>query len=416
MLIQFNFKNFRSFRDDATLDLSAAKVTEMKHHVYERSNEKILPIACIMGANASGKTNVYEAFHYMTTFVRNSFAYENDEDAPLAYPEPTPFLFDAKSKDKGSSFEVYFLLNDLDNKIYNYGFTVNKEGIQEEWLHTKSKTASEYRPVLKRTKHSLKIHGAAKSYFKNIEMAMTERTLVVSLGAKLRIPPFVQIREWFMNHEFANYGDPVENLFLTQRLSSDFVERRQTQEDMIRFISTFDPSIIDFSVEKIDNEEQGIRIDAFHRMADSNEKTSIPLETESAGTLKMFSLFPVLCSAIRNGSVLFVDELNDRLHPLLLRAFLIYFTNKETNPHGAQLIFTSHEPWLISSDVLRRDEIWFTQKQADGSSSLYSLVEFKDADGDKIRKDENYTKNYLLGKYGAIPELSAYDLCMEGDK
>ena len=145
-------------------------------------------------------------------------------------------------------------------------------------------------------------------------------------------------------------------------------------------------------------------------MIDSDQTTSIPLQHESAGTLKMFALYPMLQDVLSTGGVLFIDELNARLHPLLVRAFVITFLNPEINTNHAQLIFTSHDSWQLNGNILRRDEIWFTEKDANGISYLFSLADFVDEDGIKIRKDENYEKNYLLGKYGAIPTLKHFDM------
>ena len=124
----------------------------------------------------------------------------------------------------------------------------------------------------------------------------------------------------------------------------------------------------------------------------------------------MFALYPALQDTLESGGVLFVDELNARLHPLLVRGFLITFLNPETNPNHAQLVFTTHDSWQLSNNLLRRDEIWFTEKEHSGVSTLYSLADFVDEDGAKIRKDESYEKNYLLGKYGAIPTLKYFDM------
>ena len=124
----------------------------------------------------------------------------------------------------------------------------------------------------------------------------------------------------------------------------------------------------------------------------------------------MFALYPALQDTLNTGSVLLVDELNARLHPLLVRGFLILFLNPKTNPNHAQLVFTTHDSWQLSNNLLRRDEIWFTEKDSSGVSTLYSLADFIDDDGVKIRKDESYEKNYLLGKYGAIPTLKYFDL------
>jgi AAA15 family ATPase/GTPase len=112
---------------------------------------------------------------------------------------------------------------------------------------------------------------------------------------------------------------------------------------------------------------------------------------------------------LSNGSVLFVDELNTKLHPLLVRNIILTFANPAININDAQLVFTAHDTWQLSNNLLRRDEIWFTDKDIDGVSSLYSLADFVDDEGVKIRKDESYEKNYLLGKYGAIPSLKTID-------
>ena len=125
------------------------------------------------------------------------------------------------------------------------------------------------------------------------------------------------------------------------------------------------------------------------------------------------TLYPELQSVMKNGGVYFVDELNARLHPLLVRNFILTFLNPEININHAQLIFTTHDTWQLSNRLLRRDEIWFTEKDADGLSTLYSLADFIDEDDSRIRKDENYEENYLLGKYGAIPSLKTIDFLQE---
>ena len=123
----------------------------------------------------------------------------------------------------------------------------------------------------------------------------------------------------------------------------------------------------------------------------------------------MFAFYPELQSVMKNGGVYFIDDLNASLHPLLVRNFILTFLNPEININHAQLIFTTHDTWQLSNQLLRRDEIWFTEKDDEGLSTLYSLADFIDEDGSRIRKDENYEKNYLLGKYGAIPSLKTID-------
>ena len=128
----------------------------------------------------------------------------------------------------------------------------------------------------------------------------------------------------------------------------------------------------------------------------------------------MFALYPELQDVLQKGGVYFIDELNARLHPLLVRNFILTFLNPEINTQHAQLVFTTHDTWQLSNRLLRRDEIWFTEKDDQEVSSLYSLADFVDEDGARIRKDESYEKNYLIGKYGAIPTLKSIDLFKEG--
>ena len=422
MLLQFNFKNFKSFRDDTTLDLTATKISEYSNHVITIGNEKVLPIAAIFGANASGKSNVLEAFRYMATYVVSSLNYGGDESKKKNKSEfmsPTPFLFDADSKDAESSFEVYFISSEETGaKSYNYGFTVNRSGVNEEWLNYKSKTSREnYRRIFYRNGSTLDLSGIAAKSQENLRIALEKETLIVSLGSKLKIPKLKLIRDWFMDNELADFGRPFENFFLSEQLPDDFVESKEVQDKVIKYFSAFDPSIIGFEVEPIENDDDKnssrVRIDAIHKMVNSEDTAVIPLKLESAGTLKMFALYPLLQDVLETGGVFFIDELNARLHPLLVRTFIITFLNRETNPNHAQLVFTSHDAWQLNSNILRRDDVWFSEKAPNGVSTLYSLADFIDEDGAKIRKDANYEKNYLLGKYGAIPTMQNFDLFQE---
>ncbi|MDD3416022.1 MAG: ATP-binding protein [Lachnospiraceae bacterium] len=418
MLIQFNFKNYKSFRDEATLDLSAAKMTEFSDRVVCIGSEKILPVAAIYGANASGKSNVYNAFEYMTEYVVESFKYGDEEEKFTEY-RPTPFLFDSKSENVESSFEVYFTIHgDKADKSYNYGFCVGKVGITEEWLNVKAKTARKYSPVFYRSEDTLDLTGIPKNSRENIEVALDKQVLIVSLGAKLKIAKCKAIRDWFFTNQFADFGDVITNFFMSRRLPKEFVEDKNVQKKVVEYFASFDENIKDFRVEKIpaegDSKENKYKINALHKKIDSDEMAEIPLVMESAGTLKMFALYPELQEVINKGSVFFIDELNARLHPLLVRNFILTFLNPQINVNHAQLVFTTHDTWQLSNQLLRRDEIWFTEKSHQGISTLYSLSDFVDEDGTRIRKDESYEKNYLIGKYGAIPTLKSIDIFKEG--
>lgn len=420
MLLQFNFKNFKSFKDDTILDLTATKISEFNNHVISIANEKILPVAAIFGANASGKSNVQEAFRYMAMYVINSLDYGDESDAKKKkskFFKPTPFLFDSKSKTEESSFEIYFIDSKENGaKTYNYGFTVDSTGVREEWLNYKAKTArGNYKRIFYRNGENYDFSGIPTRSQENLKIALEKETLIVSLGAKLKIGKLKFIRDWFLNNSFADFGRPIENFFLSQLIPKGFANDEIVRNKVVDYFASFDPSIIGFNVEvlKSDLDEEHLKIDAIHKMINSDQTTSIPLQNESAGTLKMFALYPMLDDVLTTGGVLFVDELNARLHPLLVRAFIITFLNPEINTKNAQLIFTSHDSWQLNGNILRRDEIWFTEKDLNGISNLYSLADFVDEDGVKIRKDENYEKNYLLGKYGAIPSLKYFDMFKE---
>ena len=418
MLIQFNFKNYKSFKDDTSLDLTSTKITELSDQVIRIGNEKLLPAAAIYGANASGKSNVIDAFSFMAKYVIQSFAYGGDSDrvnsgAPRL--RVTPFLFDSESSNAESSFEVFFIgTKEQSFKSYNYGFTINREGICEEWLNYKSKTAREYSPIFYRSKDELDLSGLPPKSHDNLKVSLQKETLIVSLGAKLKITKLAMIRNWFLNTTIANFGNPMENFFLSSVIPSGFADDEAVQANVVKYLSAFDPSIIKFNVEKIksSDDDEHYKIDSIHKTIDGGT-AAIPLKDESDGTLKMFALYPVLQDALDNGGVLLVDELNARLHPLLVRNILLTFLNPEINVNHAQIIFTTHDSWQLSNNILRRDEIWFTEKDSRGVSTLYSLADFVDEDGAKIRKDESYEKNYLLGKYGAIPTLKYFDMFKE---
>lgn len=401
------------------MDLSAAKMTEFSDRVVSEGNDKILPMAAIYGANASGKSNIYNAFEYMADYVIESFKYGDEEEKFEEY-RPTPFLFDSVSNDAESSFEVYFTIpGDKAEKTYNYGFCVDRHGVTEEWLNSKAKTARKYTSIFYRSteENTLDLSGLPKSSRDNIQVALEKQVLIVSLGAKLKVTKCKDIRDWFMANEFADFGDPFTNFFLSRRLPKGFVDDASVQKKVIEYFASFDEHIKDFEIEKLphdtDSKEETYKISSLHKKIDSDTFAAIPLSMESAGTLKMFALYPELQDVLEKGSVFFIDELNARLHPLLVRNFLLTFLNPEINTKHAQLIFTTHDTWQLSNQLLRRDEVWFTEKDEQGISKLYSLADFVDESGTRIRKDESYEKNYLIGKYGAIPTLKSIDIFKE---
>ena len=336
MLIQFNFKNFKSFRDEATLDMSATKITEHEDHVVDIANDKLLKVAAIYGANASGKSNVYDAFGYMRYYVSESFKF-GDEDGGYRknddYTKVTPFLFDEYSCNGETLFEVFYIDN-MENtgKTYQYGFVLKGNEVVEEWLYSKAKTArNNYRTIFyRKTGEELEMNGIPKRHIENIKASLNKESLIVSLGAKLRIEKLKSVRDWFLKNDAINFGNPTENLIRSWVVPDEFVNNKEVQRNMIKYFSTFDESIKDFKVEEDladedDNINKNYLIETIHKKAGGEGIASIPLSQESSGTQKMFALYPHIKEALDNGATLFVDELNARLHPLLVRNIILTF-------------------------------------------------------------------------------------------
>lgn len=416
MLLQFNFSNFKSFSQEATLDLTATGISELSDHVVEIGKEKILPVSAIFGANASGKSNIYQAFIYMQHMVIRSFQYGGSSVSTrigdkAAFPIPPRFAW-SKTKDQPAMFEV-FVIDNGTMKTFNYGFSVDDKGIVEEWLNEKAKTARTSRQIFYRNRQEIEFKGLSAADKTNIITALEPEVVIISLGNKLRVKKCQTVVDWFYHCETSDYGNPRENYFLSSALPKRFNEK-DVQDAVLQFLASFDDSIKGFRIRELPKDESDgtglLYIETLHKATDSDELVGINLHQESSGTLKMFSLYPSLMEVLHKGSILFVDELNTKLHPLLVRNLVGMFTNPETNPNHAQLIFNTHDTWHLSNNSLRRDEIWFTDKNPNGESCLYSLADFRTEQGPKIRKDEQYEKNYLLGKYGAVPSLKTIKL------
>lgn len=411
MLIQFRFKNFKSFRDDTVLDFSATEDTENEYRIAKVGDERILTAAGIFGANASGKSNVIKAFRYMMEYVTSSVVYSRDKVRGIN--RLTPFLFDNKSKDAESLFEVFFSRETgRGYTIYNYGFSVSQNGVTEEWLNYKAASGKEYNSIFYRGKNELDLSGIPEKRRENIKISLEKETLILSLGSFLKINRFKIVIDWFMKNRITNFGNPRENEGLSHQAPTGFADSLDVQNQVVNYLAAFDSSIIGFDVEVLKSDDDGkqiINIKTKHKNLDGGT-VLLPLSQESDGTLKMFALYQFIQDCIERGSVLLVDELNSRLHPLLVRNILITFFNPKVNIHHAQIIFTSHDLWQLKNNILRKDEIWFTDKDNDGISTLYSLADFEG-----VESASNYVENYMLGQYGAIPSLKAL-MHMEGKK
>ena len=414
MLIKFSFSNFKSFKEENTLSLEASKVSDDPRLVLF-GRHRLLNTIGIYGANASGKTSLFDALKYMDYYVSRSFSFTDEEDEEFI--APMPFMFNKESSNQASSFAIEFTSpNPLDSRIYSYKFTVNKDAVLQEELSYITQTARVFRTIFSRGKDNSEINlsGIDKKYRDNIKVSLNKKTLISSLGAKLKVEQCKMIVDWFDRNRIINFGDPTENLFFSKVLPKNFVDDTSVQNDVINYLSAFDNGITGFSIEQLQDDDikdrKHYRIQSVHNVNNTNEKVVIPFEEESAGTLKMFSLYPHLTNVLQNGGILFVDELNARLHPLLGNAIINLFKEESLNPNHAQLIFSSHDIWPITDRCLRRDEIWFTEKNDKQESKLFCLTSMNKEKINSAAKATAFAKKYMSGEYGAIPKIKTYDI------
>lgn len=415
MLLQFCFSNYRSFEGEGILDMRASGSNELSSHVRNNLNERVLSVTAIYGANASGKSSVFEAFQFMALCVLESLSFSDDDKKNPYKLKVDSFKF-SKSREKPSEFEINYIDKKGKKELYyNYGFKIDNSGILEEYLTSNTKTGvkrnEDYTYIFKREKNQkLYLDSSIEKFRENLEISLKEKTLLVSLGAKLNIDEFIRVRTWFINTEVINFSNSLYGAFLENILPNNIIESEEVRKNLVSFINSFDDSIIDIEVEKIsaidENDKDNYRVFTIHKSDKGTSTARISMNEESSGTKKMFSLYQTLLDVLRKGGVFFADELDIKLHPLLMRNILLTFTDKEKNPNNAQLIFTTHNTIYMDMDLLRRDEIWFVEKN-NGVSNLYSLDDITNEKGEKVRKDSNYEKHYLLGNYGAIPNLKS---------
>ena len=409
MLIRFAFKNFKSFKEENVLDMEATSLKEHEYNVAKTDQVNLLKVAAIYGANASGKTNVLQAFDYMKKRILVSD--DSKKNSPIDEDNVYSFMIN----NEPISLEVEILAKN--NKIYKYGFDVLKDSIVSEWLYIKK--INKFYSIFEREKNNVTMKSNNKiSGLANID----ERTLFLNIYSKIDKDneDFNNVYDWFVNANYLDLGNPRFEDFINTRISLKILSDEKYKKELLRFIKTFDSGIEGIkttpnSLEEVQNNNRVVKVELIHR-GDDNELKALPLELESNGTRKMFHLFDFFMDALRNGMVLFIDELDAKLHPLLTRYIINLFHNTKTNIGNGQLIYSTHDTVNLNKETFRRDEIWFTEKNRDGVSELYALSDYilDDEDdektGKKVRNDATYNKDYLTGRYGAIPVLEEFEI------
>jgi uncharacterized protein len=421
MLIEFSVGNYRSFKEVVTFSMVAAnlrakdKALDARNSFVVDDKLTLLKSAAIYGANASGKSNLAKALAFMKWFMVNSSRDTQSTDAIGV----EPFRLSTETEGQPSHFELVFL---MDGRKYRYGFEADRDRIVSEWLFYVPK-AREVN-LFKRDLDDIK---AAKAYDADSIAKRTRlNALFLSVSAQFNVEIAERILKWVMRQLQIVSGLYNET---DLRYTIDCLETGENKSDIIWLTKKLDLGIDDIQIReeelktdllpsrlakkikdmaaKEGGNNLGItetHVSTYHKKFDgngahiSNETFDLEIH-ESDGTNKIFALSSLFISMLREGDTLVIDELDARLHPLISLAIVELFNSPESNPKNAQLIFMTHDTNLLSNRLFRRDQIWFTEKNRYGATSLYSLAEYK------IRNDASFESDYIKGKYGAIPYI-----------
>ena len=415
MLIQFRVRNYKCFRDEQVLSLVASSDKSLPENViFSPAGTKLnlLRSAVIYGANASGKTSLLDALGFVWMFVRQSAEKPGDIIPVL------PFLLDGATLEQPSEFELAFIHKGI---RYQYGFAATQQRVWAESLYywPKNRHATLYERLWNPETEMEEFYfgPSLKGQNERIRQLTRPDALFLSVAAAFNHPRLSGIYDWFRNQLRG-----VQMPWFQRRPVE--VEPDDGQHERYRkLLRLADLGIDDYAVEltaeeqemdksgkaeRVDQATKGtpkrhIRINMLHRTADMG-LVALPLALESNGTDNLFRLGEPLFEVLDQGSILFVDELDASLHPLLVRALIELFHNSDSNPHNAQLIFNTHDTTLLDQSLFRRDQIWFAEKKTDGAAGLYPLSNYSP------RTDESISRGYMLGRYGAIPFIDGSSL------
>jgi AAA15 family ATPase/GTPase len=425
MLVQFSVKNFKTFKDKTTFSLVASNYDKSDledSNVFDLQNysHRLLKSAVIYGANASGKTKFIDALAFMRWFVINSSTKTQEGDEINV----DSFKLNTETENAPSEFEIIFIINECQ---YRYGFEADKNSIKSEWLFQKKLTLKPkevelfYRDGLEIDFH--KLFQKMKRVTKEGDDILRDNALILSLSNQFKAKEAKEILNYFRKIGFllGNEPDHYEKFSL-----NEIFESTEIGFKIVESIKRFDIGISDINVKEIKSSDglKGskelqdkideiikkskdtiiIETESIHKKYDNdynfitNENFNFT-DMESAGTQKLLAVLGPIYDSLENGNIVFIDELDSRLHPNIVSHLIKLFNSKKTNPNNAQLVFNTHNTNLLNENLFRRDQIWFTQKNRYGEAKLFSLAEIK------VRKEDNFEEKYLDGQYGGVPFL-----------
>lgn len=386
MLLQFKVKNFLSFHEETVLDLTT--IQAYKEHEYNiihlGNGEKVNKVVAIYGANASGKTNLMVAFHNFVNIIIESMNNKGEHKKNTITELYCPYFNDKES----TEFEVTIL---LDGYEYRYGFGFNDKAIVDEWLYRRNLATNRTVIILERDAHEIKLGALVRKECSKYKDQIPAEALALSFYNKLKLN----------NSIFQEVYTCITNIMITDSNNIEDIDilnnmlihsLKNNKEKLLVFLQAIDTGIQDLFYEM---ESEKIRFFSKHQDCNGTSCT-INLLQESKGTLKAIAIFGLAQMVIEQKSAMIVDELDAKLHPLLLKFIIDLFYKSNSN---AQLIYTTHDTTLLDKKFFRRDQIYFVQKDKNGCSELSSLSDFK------VRSDASFEKDYLAGVYGGIPFL-----------
>ncbi len=413
MLLEFRVSNFRSFSEEVVFSMVAGPYNELPDNTFTVGKFTLLKTAAIYGANASGKTNLIKAWSFFREFVKESHK-------EMDTPNRQPFAYNSEPSTIPTTMEATLR---IDGVRYCYGFSLDDEGVLEE--HLFSYPVGVKRTLIKRDRNTQIKTWINQIEFKEgrgIESKVRDKALFLSVTAQFNGAIATNVIKGILNAITLYPSASITSLSL-----SVFKPERIDHEKTREFLKLADSGIDNFKYDKIvvNDEQKSSRSMSFRVRGKADGSTELTQETvstyhknnndesvifsmddnESRGTQRIFVLSSPIIDALKEGSVLFIDEIESSLHPLLAQTLVQMFNSPVTNPNNAQLIFTTHDTNLLNPELMRRDQIWFTEKSEHNSTDLYSLLEFKG-----VRKEAFSDKKYLGGKYGGIPFLSIHTL------
>ncbi len=399
MLIEFKIRNFKSFKDETSFLMTSVKSFEehTEKNVINLDKEfNLLKTAAVYGVNAGGKTNFVSAMGTMTGIIYNSFSnsLKKEEDKPN---HDFQFILNKSTEYANTMFEVSFLLN---KDIYRYGFEINGHEIQKEWLYKKVEREN---PLFIRNKEDFQINKTTFKEGLKYKEDVNKNVLFISHLAQNNQKISSNIVKWFLNVN-ALSGLTEKNYY---KFTAKLLQKDKIFKNWISLALKY------LEITNIEASEEEGEIVTYHNRYDENNLLidSIPFivsERESQGTRKLIHILGPIYDTIKNGRILFVDEFDSKLHPNLSKKLLKLFN--EFNVRGAQLIFTGHDASLLDKRILRRDQIWFIDKDQFGVSDLYSLSDFN---AKTVRNTSAYDKKYLENKFGASNTIELSNKLMD---